>query len=549
MTDARSDLHADRDRYVGFAFAAADLLLEIDAAGRIVSASGAAQSLLGRRQDQLIRLAALELFAPSDRVVVRRLLSSLDRYRRGGRLEPSPVMVAQPSGLELRALLGACRVPTQPGSTFVTLTALGRRDDDRADEFVQRDTETGLLQGDDLFGRAALASSGGATGSRSLLLLKVGGLSAATRALPEAQAKNLMEEVGGALRALSLGADSAGRLGEDEFGIVQGEAPLKPEEVAREISGLAQAAGVPEGVIDTKVRTVELSTGELGDEGAARAIAYAVRSFTETRGAQLTVQALEKGLPGAVDAAVQDFVALQRVIRDRSLTLVFQPIVALNNRQLHHYEALVRFPNQRSTFEAVRFAEAVGLSEELDLAVARLAIAEIKRTPGTAGVAVNVSGRSITGDRFRQELTALLRALTPAERQRTMFELTESAMVDRVDEAVSFLGELKRAGHAICLDDFGAGASAYAYLRHFDVDIVKVDGPFLRAAIERERERALIRSVCRLCRDLGCGVVGEMIEEERQADAAARLGIDYGQGWLFGKPMSELPGTRRPAAP
>jgi EAL domain-containing protein (putative c-di-GMP-specific phosphodiesterase class I) len=541
MSDARSDVQADRDRYVGFAFAAADLLLEIGSDGAIVTATGAAQALSGRPQADLPGSDALLLFAAADRPVVGRLLSGLDRYRRGGRLEPSPVLVAHPSGMTVRALLGACKIPTRPGATFVTLTALAALEEEDPLSAAQRDADTGLLQSDDLFSRAALASAGAGTASRSLVLLRVGGLTAATRSLPAEHAKSLLQEVGGALRALSLGADSAGRLGDDEFGMVPGDNLLKPEDVAREIGGLAEAAGVPQGALDTRVRTVALSSGELNGEGAARAIAYAVRSFTETRGAKLTVRALEEGLPAAVDAAVEDFIALRGIIRDQSLILAFQPIVALNNREIHHYEALVRFPNSRNTYDSVRFAEAVGLSEELDLVVARLAIAELRRVPTSCPIAVNISGRSVASDPFRHRLRALLAQLSGAERRRLMFELTESAVVDRFDEAVSYLADLKKAGHAICLDDFGSGASAYAYLRHFDVDIVKVDGPFLRAAIEKERERALIRSVCRLCRDLHCDVVGEMIGEERQADAAIRLGIDFGQGWLFGKPGAELP--------
>ncbi len=228
--------------------------------------------------------------------------------------------------------------------------------------------------------------------------------------------------------------------------------------------------------------------------------------------------------------------------------------MTLSDRSIHHFEALLRFPDGRNTFETIKFAEGVGLVEEIDLAICRRALSEIRRTPGGHSIAINMSGRSLEGDAFRRELTGLLSQVGLAERRRLLFELTESSGVNGVEEAANFLRELKRAGHAVCLDDFGAGATAYAYLRYFDVDFVKVDGPFLRAAIDKDREKALIRSVCRLCRDLECGVVGEMIEEERQADAAARLGIDFGQGWLFGKPSPTLPAiddrpTRRRTVP
>ena len=100
---------------------------------------------------------------------------------------------------------------------------------------------------------------------------------------------------------------------------------------------------------------------------------------------------------------------------------------------------------------------------------------------------------------------------------------------------------MRKLGHLICLDDFGSGAAAYSYLRRFDVDFLKIDGPFLKSAMDSLRERALIRSVCVLCNEIGGKVIGEMIEDEKTATLAKVLGIDFGQGWLFGKPMRELP--------
>ena len=88
----------------------------------------------------------------------------------------------------------------------------------------------------------------------------------------------------------------------------------------------------------------------------------------------------------------------------------------------------------------------------------------------------------------------------------------------------------------MCLDDFGAGAAGFQYLRRLAVDFVKIDGAFLRAAAENARDRALIASLASICRELRCATIGEMIETEKEARAAAALGIDFGQGWHFGRP-------------
>ncbi|OYW82922.1 MAG: hypothetical protein B7Z26_02010 [Asticcacaulis sp. 32-58-5] len=93
----------------------------------------------------------------------------------------------------------------------------------------------------------------------------------------------------------------------------------------------------------------------------------------------------------------------------------------------------------------------------------------------------------------------------------------------------------------VCLDDFGSGAASYNYLRHFEVDFVKIDGPFLREAVGDNRQRALIRSIVSLSHELGCQVIGETIENAEMDEMARQLSIEFGQGYLFGRPSPDLP--------
>ena len=537
--DAKEIL-AERDRFVGFAFAAADLLVELDARGAILAAHGAAQSLLGYGADRLHGQLFLDLVVPGDRPLVRRLLATLASRRNGGRLDPIPLRVARGVDAEIGVLLGGCKLPSTPDATLLTLATLPMGDGRGTTE---RDPDSGLLNQDEFLSLTAKHASSPNAKRQNMLMVRINGLTAATQALPEEEAKELMAEVGGALRALSAGSDSAARLADDEFGLIEEASRPAAGLVEREIAGIARDAGLPDDALKTDLTSVEMPPAST-PETTALAIAYAVKIMTERRGDPLSVGTLQRNLPNAVSAAIGSTVSLQTMIRRGEIKLVYQPIVSLNNRELHHHEALTRFPDGRNTFEAIRFAEAVGLTEELDILVCRLALQELRRVGGSASVAVNVSGRSMTNDSFRRALLALLEPVSAGERRRLLFELTESTLVESMEDASNFLSQLKRAGHAVCLDDFGAGAAAYSYLRHFDVDIVKIDGPFLKAALLRDRERALIRSVCRLCRDLDCEVIGEMIEDEREAEAAARLGVDFGQGWLFGKPAPELPYIR-----
>ena len=88
----------------------------------------------------------------------------------------------------------------------------------------------------------------------------------------------------------------------------------------------------------------------------------------------------------------------------------------------------------------------------------------------------------------------------------------------------------------LCIDDFGAGAAAFRYLRAFRVDMVKIDGAYLRNAMRSEQDRGILASMVGLIRTVGARSVCERIETEAEAGLMTGLGVDMGQGWLFGRP-------------
>jgi EAL domain-containing protein (putative c-di-GMP-specific phosphodiesterase class I) len=140
-----------------------------------------------------------------------------------------------------------------------------------------------------------------------------------------------------------------------------------------------------------------------------------------------------------------------------------------------------------------------------------------------------------------RELQALLMG---GARRRLLVELTETAEIEDMRGAADCIRQLRAAGVPVCLDDFGAGAAAFRYLKEFQVDYVKIDGAYVRAAPASSRERGFIVSMVELAQSVGARSVAEMIETEEQAALMASLGVDHGQGWLFGRP-GVLPGARR----
>ncbi len=289
--------------------------------------------------------------------------------------------------------------------------------------------------------------------------------------------------------------------------------------------------------------SLKLSVGNLDQDAVARALNYALTNYCKTEGRPISN--LQQGLESAMAETIQHFDSIRSVIDGNEFSLFYQPVVALADRTIHHYEALMRFPDGRKPYDIIRMSEQLGLVQEFDLAVTQKALAALRQHTEVC-VAINLSGLSVQSDSFREQLRQLVMPFKGIE-TRLMFELTESNAVEDMESAATFLKWLRRTGFAVCLDDFGAGAAAYSYLRNFDVDYVKIDGPFLKAARDNSRERALIRSIAGLCKELKSHVIAEMVEDETMAGMCGELGITYGQGFHFGKPKPQFDTPREGA--
>jgi EAL domain-containing protein (putative c-di-GMP-specific phosphodiesterase class I) len=247
-------------------------------------------------------------------------------------------------------------------------------------------------------------------------------------------------------------------------------------------------------------------------------------------------------LSEVLDLSLQDTVAkagtFEALVRERRFELMFQPVVLLADSSIHHHEVLVRFDRDRSPFAMIRMAEELDIIESLDRAVVDESIKRLRADQtGQLRLAVNVSGRTIISPGYIRMLERQARDGDLAGR--LMFELTESAAIDDLGAAQRHVQTLQRLGFQICLDDFGAGAASYGYLQQLSVDVVKIDGAYVRELTRSGRDDAMIRHLVSLCRELNVATVAEMVETAEVADALRRAGVDYAQGWLFGQPEPE----------
>jgi EAL domain-containing protein (putative c-di-GMP-specific phosphodiesterase class I) len=299
---------------------------------------------------------------------------------------------------------------------------------------------------------------------------------------------------------------------------------------------MLRAAGHPPDLVSVDRHTVALDGDELAPVDAAKALAFTLRRFAGSD--HFALGSLADAFRALVDDTVSRVTRLKTVVQDELLEIAFQPIVRLGDGRVEHYELLARVEPGRSPLELIRFAEGIGMIEEFDLSVCGRAVAHLRTAQGQRGapVAVNLSGGSLQSAAFMKSLLRLLEAGAVPGRK-LLFEITESAQIVDLDPVRAFVEELRGFGHLVCIDDFGAGAASFSYLQALPVDFVKIDGAYVGRLCDSARDRAIVKGMASMCRELGIRTIAEMIEREAQVEHLLELGIELGQGHLFGFPQ------------
>lgn len=214
-----------------------------------------------------------------------------------------------------------------------------------------------------------------------------------------------------------------------------------------------------------------------------------------------------------------------------------QPVVETRTGAVSHYEVLARFAGEDSPVGMIMAAEKSGQIAHLDYIMISAAAAQLAANPDPAyRLAVNISGESLQRLDVIRELCAVISG-HDFQRSRLIVEVTESAHISDIETAARAVSLLRGIGVGVSLDDFGAGSASFGYLRALDVDGLKFDGSFLQATETNKRGLALMRSVARMCAELGITSVGERIETESDRRLLIEAGVMYAQGYLYGRPI------------
>jgi len=237
---------------------------------------------------------------------------------------------------------------------------------------------------------------------------------------------------------------------------------------------------------------------------------------------------------------------LRRALERDEITILYQPIVRLEDRTVAGFEALARWDHPKmgrtSPSEFIAIAEEIGLIVDLGMFVLERTARQLSTWQRTVRqrdpvfASVNVSSRQL----LRQDLIHDLRtviARSALARGTLKLELTESLVMENPEHAAQMLTRIKELGAGLALDDFGTGHSSLAYLQRFPFDTIKIDQSFVRTNGKGARP-VILRSIVSLAHDLGMEVVAEGAETDSDAVELYQIGCEYAQGFHFGEPMS-----------
>ncbi|MDA1324401.1 MAG: EAL domain-containing protein [Proteobacteria bacterium] len=382
----------------------------------------------------------------------------------------------------------------------------------------------------------------------ALLVIGIDNINVVNQAFGYEVADAVIVAVGHRLDQCLRSSDTIGRLSGDCFGVLlnqcsEDELPAAAEkilEVARNTE-VATPAGpihvtVSIGAVivpdSAKTATDALTKAEIALHNAKRSGRnnWSLYRYTE---AQREVQRNNMVIAEQVKCA----------LREDRLRLSFQAIVDCETHEPVVWECLLRMVQPDGEIVAAGMfmpvVEELGLIRQIDRRVLELAVAVMVEHP-TAQLAINVSGLTSTDQTWLRHVVALLRA-QPEVAKRLVVEITETASLEDVEECARFVSTLRGLGCRVALDDFGAGYTSFRHLKILAVDMVKIDGAFIRDLPENPANMIFIRSLLDLARNFGLETVAECVETLDQAEMLRKEGVGLLQGWAFGKPQFEPP--------
>ncbi|WP_313951994.1 EAL domain-containing protein [Accumulibacter sp.] len=400
--------------------------------------------------------------------------------------------------------------------------------------------------------RLALVASARRGRQGALLFIDLDNFKTLNDTLGHDMGDRLLQQVGKRLATCVRERDTVARLGGDEFVVMLEDLGRRPEVAA------AQCRTISKKILAVLNQPYDLAGHEYhntpsigiavfgdGKDGIDELMKRADLAMYEAKGAgRNTLRFFDPQMEAVVTARANLEKDLRKALQEKQFILFYQPQIDRGGRVIGA-EALVRWQHQGrgmvSPAEFIPLAEETGLILPLGLWVLETACVQLAvwaARPGREGftVSVNVSARQFLQANFvEQVLTAL--SSSGANPHNLKLELTESMLLDNIQEMIAKMSALKDHGVGFSLDDFGTGYSSLSYLKRLPLDQLKIDQSFVRDLLTDPNDEVIARTIIALASTLGLSVIAEGVETVEQRDALASQGCNAYQGYLFSQPL------------
>ncbi|MEJ1964070.1 MAG: PAS domain S-box protein [Gammaproteobacteria bacterium] len=357
----------------------------------------------------------------------------------------------------------------------------------------------------------------------------------------------LLRDVTGLLQTRIRTSDTIARLGGDEFGVLLENCTLdqasRIAESARQSirdyrfvwGATALSVGASIGVVEIKRDTENV---------AAIMSAADIACYAAKDGGRNRIHVYDSGGISSRHREMHWVARVTRAAEENRLELFFQPIAAVGSQsppRFHELTVKLRGDDGQLVppSEFIPAAERYNAMSIIDKWVVQQAVTLLKdrqqRGAHLPMLAVNVSGTSLNEQSFVD--LALASLADPAIAGAICFEITETAAVTNLADAIHFMRELKTRGCKFALDDFGTGLSSFMYLRTLPVDFLKIDGQFIAQIATDPVDRSMVEAIGKVGRALGIATIAECVETAVVLEELKRLGVDFAQGYFIARPL------------
>ena len=237
---------------------------------------------------------------------------------------------------------------------------------------------------------------------------------------------------------------------------------------------------------------------------------------------------------------------LRHALQNEQFRLVYQPIIDLKTGNISGLEALIRWDHPKrgviSPLDFIPVAEETGLIVPIGGWVLLEACQQLKQwqeqfsSEPPLSINVNISKRQLTQSDLIKTIQNVL-TTTMIEPHTLKLEITETVIMDNLDELNPVLQRLRACGVFLCIDDFGTGHSSLSCLHEFSIDVLKIDRAFVDNMKDNREYAAVAQAIITLAQNLGMGVVAEGVETLQQVAQLQTLETDYAQGYYFARPL------------